>query len=267
MKTEDAARLAGLLHVARQHARLVDLLAELPADTLLPTTPDEAYQVQAEIVRLSGEAIRGWKVTALKEEDRAAYGGTRPVAGPLLSGWVFPSPAEVPLSRFVAPLLECEFAFLLGRDLPPRAAPYTLEEIAEAVAAMLPAFEIADGRVPPDAPGALRLADSMGNGAFIPGPAVTDWRALDRAGPVTLFIDGKKIETGSGGRILGNPLKAVQHLANAQPLCAPLCAGQIVTTGTATAPVRLERVGRVEADFGAVGRVVGACGSSAPSNF
>lgn len=249
MSPEDAARLAGLLHAARQDARLADL----PADTLLPATPEEAYQVQAEIVRLSGEDIRGWKVTALKEEDRATYGGTRPVAGPLLSGWVFPSPAEVPLSRFVAPLLECEFAFLLERDLPPRETPYTLEEIAEAVAALIPAFEIADGRVPPDAPGALRLADSMGNGAFIPGPPVTDWRAFDRAGPVRLIIDGIEIETGSGARILGDPLKAVQHLANAQPLCAPLLAGHIITTGTATTPVRLERPGRVEADFGAVG--------------
>ncbi|WP_029555977.1 fumarylacetoacetate hydrolase family protein [Xanthobacter sp. 91] len=255
MSPEDAARLAGLLHAARQVGCLVDL----PADARLPATPEEAYQVQAEIVRRSGEAILGWKVTALKAEDRAAYGGTRPVAGPLLSGWVFPAPAEVPLSRFIAPLLECEFAFLLGRDLPPRETPYTLEEIADAVAALIPAFEIADGRVPqdlpPDAPGALRLADSMGNGAFIPGTPVTDWRALDRAGPVTLTIDGIEIETGSGARILGDPLKAVQYLANAQPLCAPLCAGQIVTTGTATTPVRLKRAGRVEADFGAVGRV------------
>lgn len=258
MSPEDAARLAALLHAARQDARLADL----PADARLPATPEEAYQVQAEIVRLSGEDIRGWKVTALRQEDRAAYGGTRPVAGPLLSGWVFPSPAEVRLSRFVAPLLECEFAFLLGRDLPPRETPYTLEEIADAVAALIPAFEIADGRVPPDAPGALRLADSMGNGAFIPGPPVTDWRALDRAGPVRLIIDGREIETGNGGRILGDPLKAVQHLANAQPKCAPLCAplraGHIITTGTATTPVRLERGGRVEADFGVVGRVV-AC--------
>lgn len=255
MSPEDATRLAGLLHAARQEGRLVDL----PADTRLPVTPEESYQVQAEIVRLSGQEILGWKVTALKEEDRAAYGGTRPVAGPLLSGWVFPSPAEVPLSRFVAPLLECEFAFLLGRDLPPRDRPYTLEEIADAVAALIPAFEIADGRVRPDAPGALRLADSMGNGAFIPGTPVADWRALDRAGPVTLTIDGRTIETGSGARILGDPLKAVQHLANAQPKCAPLCAplraGQIVTTGTATTPVRLERAGRVEADFGPVGVV------------
>lgn len=262
MSPEDAARLAALLHAARQDARLADL----PADIRLPATPEEAYQVQAEIVRLSGEDIRGWKVTALKEEDRAAYGGTRPVAGPLLSGWVFPSPAEVQLSRFIAPLLECEFAFLLGRDLPPRETPYTLEEIADAVAALIPAFEIADGRVPSDAPGALRLADSMGNGAFIPGPPVTDWRALDRAGPVTLFIDGIKIETGSGARILGDPLKAVQYLANAQPLCAPLRAGHIITTGTATTLVRLERTGRVEADFGAVGRVYFLAGRSCPAS-
>ena len=109
--------------------------------------------------------------------------------------------------------------------------------------------------VPADAPGPLRLADSMGNGAFVHGGPLTNWRGFDRAGPVSLRIDGAFVEEGSGAKILGDPLKAVQALANAQPLSSPLLAGQIVTTGTATTPLRIEGPCQAEADFGPLGKI------------
>lgn len=242
--------LAAWLHDARRAARWADLAGTPDA---FPADPTEAYAVQAQIVRLSGDAVRGWKVTALTPEDQGAYGGNRPVAGPLLASHVHGAPARLALAGFLRPMLECEFAFVLGRDLPPREAPYTLDEVADAVEAVVAAFEIADGRVPADAPAPLRLADSMGNGAFVQGPPLRDWRGLDRAGPVVLRIDGARVEVGSGGRILGDPLQAVVALANAQPLCAPLAAGQTVTTGTATTPRAIAQPCRVEADFGPLG--------------
>ncbi|QRG09147.1 hydratase [Xanthobacter dioxanivorans] len=226
----------------------------------LPEDPDAAYAVQAEIIRLSGGPVRGWKVTALKREDQGAYGGDRPVAGPLLAAAVHASPATLPLSGFLTPMLECEFAFVLGRDLPPRSAPYDLDAVAQAVDAVVAAFEIADGRVPAGAPGPLRLADSMGNGAFVHGVPIRDWRGLDRAGPVVLRLDGAVVEEGSGRRILGDPLKAVQALANAQPLAGSLRAGQMITTGTATMPLRLTRPGLAQADFGPLGTIAVAIG-------
>lgn len=247
MRPHDIRILAAQLHAARRAAAWAALSAVGPANL------DEAYAVQAEIVRLSGGTVRGWKVTALKPADQEAYGGERPVAGPLLSDAVYEAPAELVLSAFLAPVLECEFAFLLGRDLPARTVPYTLDEVADAVAAIVPAFEIADGRVPPEAPGALRLADSMGNGAFVYGAPLRNWRGFDRAGPVSLMLDGMFVEDGSGGRILGDPLKAVLALANAQPLSAPLLAGQIVTTGTATTPLRVTEPCLAVADFGPLG--------------
>ena len=67
----------------------------------------------------------------------------------------------------------------VGRDLPARDTPYTRAEIAEAVDALVLAYEIADLRVPADAPGLMKIADCVGNGAFIAGPAVADWRGVD----------------------------------------------------------------------------------------
>jgi 2-keto-4-pentenoate hydratase len=198
--------------------------------------------------------VQGWKVTALNIEQQQGYLTDRPVAGALLSPFVHTAPAVLSAAQFVVPLLECEVAFRLGTDLPPRQQTYTRSEIEAAVEAVVPAMEIADGRWPANAPELLKLADSMGNRAFISGTPVHDWRwlGLDNLA-VTLTHDGTVVERGSSARILGNPLLAVVALANAQPLPAGgLNRGQMVTTGTCTTPIP-PRPGVYVVDFGALG--------------
>jgi 2-keto-4-pentenoate hydratase len=179
--------------------------------------------------------VRGWKVTALSIEQQYLYSATQPIAGALLAPFVHAAPATLSLASFVTPLLECEVSFLLGANLPARAGRY----LEAAIEAVVPAMEIADCRWSPGAPDLLKLADSMGNGAFITGQPVKDWRTLDLSGvAVTLLHDGSETERGSSARILGNPLLAAMALANAQPLPAGgLKRGQIVTTGTCTIPI------------------------------
>src|SRR5690606_25134423 len=127
------------------------------------------------------------------------------------------TPATVALTDFVAPLLECEISFLLGRDLPPRDKPYERAEIEAAVAAIVPAMEIADCRWQADAPDLLKLADDMGNGAFIAGNGIADLRAFDLARiEIALAYDDTTIEYGKATKVLGDPLSAVKELANAQ---------------------------------------------------
>jgi 2-keto-4-pentenoate hydratase len=216
----------------------------------------DAYRVQSELARLAGGDVRAWKVTALASAQQRGYGTDKPVAGALFAPFFHTAPAAVALAQFVAPLLECEIAFLLGRNLPERASPYERAEIEAAVVAIVPAMEIADCRWPADAPDLLKLADDMGNGAFIAGTTVPDWRAIDLAGiEAALAHDGTVIERGNAAKILGDPLAAVTALANAQPLPAGgLRRGQIVTTGTCTTPVPL-RPGRYTADFGPLGTI------------
>jgi 2-keto-4-pentenoate hydratase len=214
----------------------------------------DAYAVQDELAR--GHAVRGWKVTALKPEQQRGYRADRPVAGALLAPFVHASPAALPLAAFITPLLECEVAFLLGADLPPRAAPYSRQEIEAAIEAVVPVMEVADGRFAPEAPDLLKLADDMGNGAFIVGGPFKDWRKLDLGQiNVTLTLDDHETWQGESARILGNPLLAVIALANAQPLPAGgLKRGQIVTTGTCTTPIA-PRAGAYVAQFDAFGSV------------
>ncbi len=243
------AALAQRLEAARLEARLAELA---PADIV--SSVEDAYRIQTELARRAGSPVRGWKVTALAPADQKKYASSRPVAGMLFAPYVHDTPAEIRRSSLVTPLLECEVAFVLGADLPAQEAPYTQDQVEAAIAAVVPAFELADSRVGASAPDLLKLADAMGNGLFLAGTPVTDWRHLDLADiSITLSHDGAETERGTSARILGNPLRAVVALANAQPLPFPgLRTGQIVTTGTCTTPIEIHP-GKYAARFGPLG--------------
>jgi 2-keto-4-pentenoate hydratase len=247
-----AAELARELARARADARVLD--AARWRDSL--RSMDEAYAVQTELTKLPGNAVRGWKVTALTSEQQRGFNSTRPVAGALFADYFHHAPATLTLSKFIATVIECEISFRLARDLPQRSTPYNDAEIADAIDALVPCYEFPDNRVPADAPDLLKLADDMGNGAFVAGEPVTDWWKVDLSRiEIVLTHDGAEIARGPAARILGDPLKAVTALANAQPLPAGgLKGGQIVTTGTCTTPLALKR-GEYVADFAALGKV------------
>ena len=102
--------LAAKLAQARADARTLD-----PRETAGQVgSVADAYRVQDALAAKAG-AVRAWKVSALIPEQQCGYPTDRPVAGPLFAPFFHASPASVTLARFVAPLLECEIAFRLGR--------------------------------------------------------------------------------------------------------------------------------------------------------
>lgn len=248
----DLQRAAAALAAARAGARL---LGALPPDAV-PQTMDEAYRAQAETARLAG-GHRGWKIGAQTAAAQAAAGIDRPTAARLLAPFVHAAPARLSHARFVAPALECELAFEMAADLPPRAAPYGTDEVVAAVAAMRLAIEVADTRLPPAPPTPLNVADAGGNGAFVVGPAVASWRSIDRAAiEVVLSIDGGQAARGTGASVLGDPLRALVLLANAPAPHGPgLRRGDIVTTGSLTGMTPVAPGAVAVADFLFLGKI------------
>jgi len=245
------ANLAARLAQARSD---VCILRDDPSPLI--ASVEDAYKVQSDLIELANADVRGWKVTALTPADQAKYGSTRPVAGPLLGPCVHPNPCKLALKQFIAPLIECEIAFVLGADLPPRERPYAHDEIAAAVMAVVPGIEVVDSRVAASATELARLADAMMNGAYVVGAPATAWRDLDFINLAVSFTasHGER-QSGSGARIPGGPFAAVVALANAQPLPGPgLRKGQVITTGSCTPPVPL-RAGDYVAEFGKLGQV------------
>ncbi|GAC1327622.1 MAG: hydratase [Beijerinckiaceae bacterium] len=231
----DLAALAKRLHDARASARAV----EIDAGDI--GSISRAYAIQSELIRLAGGNLEGWKVTALTPNDQQQFGGDRAVAGAVLREFVYPSGSQLKLSSFIAPLIECEIAFMLGADLPARSHPYLRSEVEAAISAVVPVFEFPDSRVGPSAGDLVKLADVMSNGALVVGEPVADGRGLDltRTGG-RLELDRRIAGEGTTARILGDPIRALLALANACPLPSPLRAGQIVTTGTCTDPIPVQ---------------------------
>ncbi len=265
---EDASqsRAGGLADLAARLARARRETTELPDDpSALVTTVADAYAIQSHLATLAG-GVRGWKVSAFTPAEQQNFRSGRPVAGPLLAPHVVPAPAAFALSQFVRPVIECEVAFVLGADLPPRGTPYERGEVEAAIEAAVAGIEIVDSRLPAGAAGLARLADALNNGAYVMATPVTGWRALDLTGiAIELSLDnggaddggaesGERL-SGSSARILGNPLLAVLALANAQPLAGPgLKKGHVITTGSCTPPVPL-RKGHYVAQFGPLGEI------------
>src|SRR6185312_15011130 len=155
--------------------------------------------------------------------------------------------------------VECEYAFRLGADLPPREAPYTREEVEDAVAAVHGAIEVADSRYT----GGLRvdtpslIADNVLAGAYLVGPEVPAWRteALAQA-PVRVWSGGRQINEGCGRHTGGHPILPLVWLANDRRKRGDgLRAGMLVSTGSCTGGCRAPVPGEVVADYGAVGTV------------
>ncbi|MCM0018963.1 MAG: hypothetical protein NBV67_03125 [Tagaea sp.] len=239
---------AGLLAARRASKRL--------GGRTTPETLDEAYAIQDALARAVGQPVPGWKVGNLTREQRYRSGIPTPISAPLLAPWTRSSPARFERAAFVdAPALECEFAFELAVDIPPRPAPYTREEIVPRIAAVRPAIEIVDKRIA-DATPVEALADCMASGGFVFGSPILEWRRLDLSNAaVALAIDNARVAWGIGATILGDPLLALVELANTPPPWTRLTAGQIVTTGSCTGITPIAGPCTAKADFGPLGMV------------
>ena len=224
-----------------------------------PETFADGHAVQEAFVKAWSAPVAGYKIGCTSLEAQKMLGSPGPFPGRVFAPVLLKSPARVAAKAFHRLGIEPEFAFTMSRDLPARPAPYTREEVAEAVAAVHGAIELVDSRWTDwiKAGIASIVADNGANGGLVLGPAVTDWRGIDLAkAKATLRFDDKLIAEGTGAAVLGNPLEALTWLAN--HLSARgygLKAGDAVTTGTVASINFAEPGMHVTVDFGALGTV------------
>ena len=247
---ERAAAL--LLAAQRDHEQLRELPRSCRPDTLA-----EAYAIQARFVAGLGGAPVGYKVAASNPAIQKRFDITAPLSGRLIEGRVFTSPATIDPSALFRIGIETEYAFRMGRDLPPAGAPYGRERVAEAVATLVPAIEIVDWRFAnATAIGALLMVTDNAFGAYwVAGAAIADWRDLDIVhAEVVTRIGGTLAATGTGANVLGDPVVSLTWLANDLAVRGEgLRAGDHVTTGSCHVVVTAEPGDTVSADFGALG--------------
>jgi 2-keto-4-pentenoate hydratase len=203
------------------------LLPELPG-SCRPETVADAHAIQDAVTAALGETVGGFKANAPPNDE--------PTRGVIYAPTVHPTPAEIPAEEVPNCGVEGEIAFFFRHDLPPRAEPYTREEVAAAVD-VCAAIEVVDSRfrdqsvVTP----MERLADCISNGGFVYGPAVSDWQKLDLASlHVYLSVNGLMALAQQGGHPIKDPLGPAVALVNLMRDGGGVRAGQFVTTGSCT---------------------------------
>jgi 2-keto-4-pentenoate hydratase len=241
---------ANLLLDAR---RTGQTLTDLPAD-LQPADIPEVYFVQDILARAFGEC-GGYKIGAPNPE-------ATPLFAPMPTAWIAPSGSTLTGDRFRYRGLEAEIAFLVGRDLPPRLegqAPYTREEVLDAMASCHPAIEVLESAFtdPAKASRLSSLADLQMHGGFIYGPAFTNWRIADfNTEHVVLSVDSVLRVERTGSNTSGDLLKLLPYLANeGAARTGGLRAGQWITTGSWTGNTLATTSSAVEVDFNTAGSV------------
>ena len=132
-----------------QHWKQGTRFDELP-EQCRPQTRAEAYAMQAELARLSGQEVVGWKIAATSSAGQKHIGVDGPLAGRLLANRVLTSGASVSLTDNLMRVAEAEFVFRLAQPLPPRAEPYTVEEVIAAVESLHPGIGLRPGGERPD---------------------------------------------------------------------------------------------------------------------
>ena len=219
---------------------------------------EEAYGVQDRVratLVADGERIGGWKAAFTNAAMQKTYGVTEPVCGFLLAGGVMGSGAEVPMSRFVVPIVEAEIAFVMRSDLagpgvtPPRAL--------LAVEGALAALELPDFRMSGKPIGSDLVADGIFANAIVLGAGLTPVTHLDLALEGLVYeMNGAVVATNTAAEVLGNPLHSLTWVANhlgARGL--GLRAGDIVMTGSVSLLLRPKAGDAVRASYTRLGSV------------
>ncbi|CDX36001.1 Sulfate adenylyltransferase subunit 2 [Mesorhizobium plurifarium] len=195
-----------------------------------------AYKVQDAYVGsiIGDDRIAGYKIGLTSHSMQSMCGIDHPVAGAVFGRRVMHSGAKLSLTGYGHLGVEFEICARLGRDLAPRAAPYTRDEVAAAVDGVCAAVEVVDDRHADYSVLDVRslVADNSWNAGVVLGDFVAPPAALEKVEAV-VYQDGVEIGRGVGADALGHPYEPLAWLADHLGASGRgMKAGDIVMTGS-----------------------------------
>jgi len=206
--------------------------ARRPGDRLpefcRPVDCEDALSIQRRVSEIVGEHIGGWKA-ALPAPGKISL-------APIYASTIYTTSPCPALTSGATMSIEPEVAFVLGRDLGPRAVAYTETEIRSAISETRLVLELLRGRYADQESVSFpeKLADGMTNQGLFVGPIITG--GLDHeleSLPITIDTGDRPPVAVNGRHPSGHPLAPLCWLANFLAYRGEgLTAGQIVTTGS-----------------------------------
>jgi 2-oxo-hept-3-ene-1,7-dioate hydratase len=225
-------------------------------------TVEDGYAVSRAWVNMKiaeGRKARGHKIGLTSRAMQQSSQIDEPDFGTLLDDMFF-EPGDIPASRFIAPRVEVELAFVLKRPLQ---GDVSVDDVLDATDYVTPAIEIIDARIEQfdRHTKAMRkvqdtISDNAANAGIVLGGRKMHPRELDLpwCGAI-LRQNGAVEETGLAAGVQGHPAIGVAWLAKKlAPWGESLAAGEVVLAGSFTRPVIAKRGDRFDADYGPLGR-------------
>jgi 2-oxo-hept-3-ene-1,7-dioate hydratase len=226
---------------------------------------DDGYAIQREWVKLEiadGRTVKGRKIGLTSRAMQLSSQISEPDFAPLMDDMFFANGGDIPISRFIAPRIEVELAFVLGKPL--RGPGVTLFDVLAATEYVTPAIEIIDARIEQfdrdtKAPRKVfdTISDFAANAGIVLGGRPVRPDAVDlRWVGAMLFKNGVIEETGLAAAVLNHPGNGVAWLADKiAPHDEQLNAGDIVLAGSFTRPTGAVAGDTFHADYGPLGAV------------
>jgi 2-oxo-hept-3-ene-1,7-dioate hydratase len=224
---------------------------------------EDGYAVSRAWVKMKlerGRVARGHKIGLTSRAMQQSSQIDEPDYGTLLDDMFF-EPGDIPASRFIAPRVEVELAFVLKRKL--EGDRLGIDDVIAATDYVTPAIEIIDARIEQfdrhtRAPRKVQdtISDNAANAGIVLGGRKADPRKIDLpwCGAI-LRQNGAVEETGLAAGVQGHPAIGVAWLAmKLAPWGECLQAGEVVLAGSFTRPVSAKTGDRFDADYGPLGR-------------
>ena len=226
---------------------------------------NDAYAVQRSWVQTKiaeGRKVVGHKIGLTSRAMQQSSQIDEPDYGTLLDDMVFGEGTDIPLSRFILPMVEVELAFILKTRL--EGPNVSLLDVLSATDYVVPALEIIDARchrVDPETKRPRKVFDTISDNAANAGIVMggRPVRPMDvdlRWVAAIMYRNGVIEETGVAAGVLNHPAHGIAWLAKKfAPHGIALEPGQVVLAGSFTRPVPARAGDTFHVDYGPLGAI------------
>ena len=226
---------------------------------------DDAYAVQSAWVNrkiADGRSVVGYKIGLTSRAMQRAMKINTPDYGVLLDDMIFTDGGDIAVAEFLDPQIEVELAFVLKDRL--FGEQVTPQEVLAATDYVIPAFELIAARSFRQHPetGYIRtvfdtISDNAANAGVVMGGQKVKPEEIDlRWVGAIVKLNGVVEQTGLAAAVLDHPANGICWIAKrfAQHGIA-LEPGQILLSGSFTAPIKVTQGDVVTAEYGSLGNI------------
>ena len=239
-------------------ARLTGSMVDIQGNEQIENL-ETAYQIQEKVLEGLGNGSVFWKVGSTSEEAQKKLGTDEPGSCRVPGKYCFQNGDQIPIFDTHDVWVEGEFGIRLGSELPSRDEAYSHSEVISAIDGVAAALELVGSRFRSGIADSGRYnvtADCGANIALCIGEIATlSKRNSLKDNPAELYVNDKKVASGSGEKALGDPINVMVWLANQQRRRGGLRAGSVVSTGTCTGLYKVKPGDNIRLSCGIIGDV------------